>query len=150
MPVTDEQVAVLRAQLTADREAYDRGHGRLDGKTDAAGYAILLTAAFTLAAERRFVPPLTLADLIRYVADVRARTPSAAENVDPKIAERLLLGALTDESISDIDGKAIGVNQGILLVAMVADEDLDPAGLERFIEESRALANEWMSAPAGE
>lgn len=146
MAVTDEQVAVLRAQLKADREEYDRRHAQLDLKSDSKGYAMLLTAAFTLATEQRFPPPVTLADLIRYVADVRSRTPSAAENVDPKIAERLLLAALTDDSISDLDGKAIGVNQSILLVAMVADKGLDPAGLEEFIEEARELANEWTSS----
>lgn len=145
MPVTDEQVAVLRSQLMADREEYDRRHAQLDLKVDGTSYAMLLTAAFTLAAEQRFRPPVTLADLIRYVADVRARTPSAAENVDPKIAERLLLAALTDDSISDIDGKAIGANQSILLVAMVADKGLDPAGLDGFIEDARELADEWVS-----
>lgn len=145
MPITDDQVATLRAQLSGNHDEFERQFAQLDLSTNSAGYEALLAAAFAIATERRFQPPVTLADFIRFVADVRARTPSAAEQVDPKIAERLLLSALTDESVGEVNGSAIVTNQMILLACMIADAKPDAADLHQFLTEARELAEEWIA-----
>lgn len=145
MAVTDDQVAALRAQLSGDRIEHERLLSMLDGQADRDGYAALIGAAFVVASERRFRANGTAADVIRFVADVRSRTPSAAERIDPKIGERLVLCALTDEPIDDIDADTAIVTQLLLLVGLIADAEFESAGLDAFLAESRALADEWMS-----
>lgn len=141
MTVTDDQVAALRAQLRGDRSEHERLFAGLS-KSDSDGYTILIGAAFVVAAERRFRPNGTAADVIRFVADVRSETPVAAERIDPKIGERLTLCALTGESIDDIDADTAIVTELLLLVSMVASENFQSADLDRFLEEARALADE--------
>lgn len=141
MTVTDEQVAALRAQLRGDRGEHERLFAQLD-KSDSDGYTALIGAAFIVAAERRFLPNGTPADVIRFIADVRSQTPVAAERIDPKIAERLVLCALQDDPIDDIDADTAIVTELLLLVGMVASENMQAADLERFLEEARALAEE--------
>lgn len=145
MPVTNEQVATLRALLTDDNERYERGFSQLETSADRGHYAALLAAAFTIATERHFDGPVTRADLIRYVADVRARVPSAGENIEPKTAEQLLYAALTDEPFTG-EPRVIGLNQMILLAALTADARPTPVELDEFLAEARAQADEWIAA----
>lgn len=145
MPVTNEQVATLRAQLSGEQDEHLRLFSQLEASSDLVGYAALLAAAFTIATERHFSGPVTRADLIRYVADVRARTPSAGENLEPKTAEQLLYEALADEAFTG-EPRVIGMNQTILLAALTADAQPTPAELDAFLAEARAQADEWIAA----
>lgn len=147
MPVTDDVVAALRAQLKGDRSGYERLFAQMDNKADSARYAALVAAAFTEAAERRFRAEGTPADVIAFVSDVRTRTPGAAEKIDPKIGEQLFNSALMDAPLDDdLTGGTIIATQLLLLAAMIADEDLTSDQLDAFLVESRTLADEWMEA----
>lgn len=145
VPVTNEQVATLRAQLTGDNQRYEQGFRKLETSADRAGYAALVGAAFIIATEQRFQPPVTVADLIRYVADVRARTASTAENVDPRLAEHLLHAALADEPFTG-SPEAIGANQIVLLAALIADAQPAPDRLDALLTEARTVADQWVAA----
>lgn len=145
MPVTNEQVAALRAQLTGDQEEHLRLYSQIEASGDLVGYAALLGAAFVVATERHFQPPVTRADLIRYVADVRARTPEAGEKVEPKAAEQLLYEALANESFTG-DPRLNGAHQTIFLAALVADAQLTPEELDEFLAEARTVGDEWIAA----
>lgn len=145
MPVTNEQVATLRAQMLGDHEQYEQGFRQLATPADHAGYAALVAATFIIATERHFDGPVTRADLIRYVADVRARVPSASENIEPKAAEQLLYEALTDDPFSG-DPEVNGTNQIILLAALLSDAQLTVDQLDALLAEARAIADEWVAA----
>ena len=76
---------------------------------------------------------------------MRSRSPQAADQVDPMIAERLILGVFTDESLDDVDPRASFEAQLLLMVAIVGDEHLDDAGLDAFLAEARKLADQWLA-----
>lgn len=144
MPVTDEQVAPLRAQLAGKLEEHQRLLAQLDAEAVNDGYRRLVTAAFCIAADRRFPPESTASDVIQFVGDARSRTERMAE-IDPRMAERVIRAAISDENTDDIDPRASWETQILLLAAMTADASYDPAGLEEFLGEARKLADQWMS-----
>jgi len=144
MAVTDDQVATLRAQLAGDTAEYERRFADLDTAADRTGYTALIGAAFVVAAERRFSVDSEVADVLKFVADVRGRIPNA-ESLDARTAERLILAAVSDADIDDIDADTAVVTQLILTAAMVADAQYDDAALDAFMAEARALADGWVS-----
>jgi hypothetical protein len=144
MPVADEQVAALRAQLARQPEEHLRLLGLLDA-TAKAGYRALASAAFVVAVPRRFARDVSPAEVIELVGNVRARSPQAADQVDPVIAERLVLGLFNDEPLDGIDARRSFKAQLLLMVAIIGDEHLGDAGLDAFLAEARKLADEWLA-----
>jgi len=150
MPVTDDEVAVLRAQLAGDQAHYLKLYGRLDrSAATRTTYSLLITAAFMEAVERRFVGNGTAADVISYVADVRSRSDDAAEALNARTAERLIRDVLTDEDTEDIDGKTRGQVYIIVLSALVSDERFDDAGLDAFLAAARERADDYLARRTG-
>src|SRR5487761_844881 len=95
MPVTDAQVAALRAFLVLDAEETAPLTYQL-GEDGMPGYLNLAETALSIAAGRRFSPRYTSADLARYVASVRvSRIPDGDEyDFDPAVGETVLRCAL--------------------------------------------------------
>lgn len=116
MVVTDDQVATLRAALTGDADGYRRLHSRL-GSTTISGYHILVAAAFFEAASRRFGEEGTKADVVEFVGKIRARY-DLTDEIDPRIAERLILATFTDEQINDIPDQAKADHYMTCLIAV--------------------------------
>jgi hypothetical protein len=143
MSVTADQVATLRAYLAGDFDSHKRLFGQLDRTAAKTGYTALLTAAFFEAVDRRFAQDGTTADVIEFVADVRARHLKDADEIDPRAAERLILAIFTDEEVDDLDTETKVSTQIILLYALITDARLDDAGLDGFLAEARKLADEW-------
>ena len=144
MAVTDDQVAALRAQLAGDLEEHRRLFAQLTPTDVRSGYRALTSAAFCVAAERHFPKGTTAADVIAYVGDVRSRTQAAAQ-LDPRTAERVILAVVTDGPLDDVDLRTSFEIQLLLLAAMTADAQLDAAGLDAFLVESRKLADQWLA-----
>ena len=143
MPVTDDQVATLRAYLAGEFHLYERLHGQLDPTAAKTGFSALLTAAFFEAVDRRFAQSGTAADVVEFVGAVRARSDELAEELDPRAAERVIRAILIDEDVADIDA-AIKINtQFLLLYPLVEDAHLDDAGLDDLLAEARKLADDW-------
>jgi len=149
MPVTDEQANTLRTLLAGEFEEYRRLLGQLSRESAQSGYAALITAAFFEAVDRRFVEDEKIAEsgeVIEYVSTVRARSENAAEQIDPQTAERLIQHSLGEGSIDDIDSDTRFGTEFILLAALVADEELDAAGLDAFLSEARRLGDRLMES----
>lgn len=144
MPVTDEQEATLHAQLAGNFDEHVRLLDSLDPVAARTGYNALVSAAFTLAAVRRFPEGTPTAEIIDYVADIRSRTDRTAA-IDPVIAERVLLAISADEKIGDIDQRTSFQTQLVLLAALVGDARLDSAELDNFMVRSRRLADRWLT-----
>jgi len=140
MPVNDQQVAALRAQLAGDYEQ----HRRLLQQVETAGgmrdYMSLVAAAFLEAVDRRFANASLPAAVIEWVADVRSRSPQASEAIDPAAAERVILKTLGQGDISDLSGRDVRHNLQVLLALLVADERLDGSALDAFMASARKLA----------
>jgi hypothetical protein len=142
--VSDEHVATLRTFLKGDIEGHNRMYERLDREAAKAGYLPLLVSAFFEAVDRRFAKDSTKTDVVAFVGNVRARSEALA-GIDPQAAERMILAIYTDENVDDIDDGTKGELYPILLAGLIADEQLDDAGLDAFLSEARKLADEWLA-----
>ena|SRR5215831_6533763 len=144
MPVTDGQVAALRALLKDDIEQHKLLYAQLDRSAGKTGYMALVAGAFCEAVERRFSKD-DRAEVIRFVGDVRARSERLAREIDAQAAERIVRAVFGDGSIADLDGGTIAGTELLLLGAIVADEQLDDARLDAFLASARKLADQLMA-----
>jgi hypothetical protein len=145
MPVTDEQVAPLRAQLAGQPEEHLRLFNLLDQNAKKTGYQALVSAAFVTAVQRRFAPEASLGEVVEFVGSVRSRSCQVADKIDPVIAERVIMGVLADDSLDDIDPRKSFETQLVLMAAIVGGENLDDAGLDAFLAQARKLADQWLA-----
>jgi hypothetical protein len=144
MPVTNQQVATLRAMLSNDVELHRRLFAQLDRAEAKDGYTALVAGAFCEAVEQRFTGDNPAADVIGFVGDVRSRSERLAAEVDPVIAERIIRAVLGDGSVEDVSDTALVGTEVLLLVGLIADEQLDDVGLEAFLGRARKLADAFM------
>lgn len=140
MAVTEQQIATLRAQLAGDFAEHKRLLGLLDS-AGLRGYVTLVAAGFFEAVDRRFGKATTPAEVIHFVGDIRSRFDGADDEIDPRAAEQLILKVLGQGSVENIDGPTIRRIQRLLLPLLVADEQLDDAGLDEFLASARKLAD---------
>jgi hypothetical protein len=145
MPVTDDQVATLRAYLAGDFDTHKRLFGQLDRASARVSYPALVTAAFCEAVERRFTKSGTPSDVIEFVGEVRSRHLKNPDEIESRVAERVILAIFTDEEVSDLDAEIKFRTQFILLLPLIDDEQFDPAGLDMFLGKARKLADQWIA-----
>ncbi|RFS82494.1 hypothetical protein D0T12_27235 [Actinomadura spongiicola] len=149
--ISDLHVAALRTFLVEGTEVWLKQHENLLKDETDFGYSLLLYAAFTKAAERKFSPLYSVPQLIRYVADHRLSLEEHADELNPRVAEKLLRFALGDEGLNErppfgMDPVSVARAEMYLLMALVQEAKLTDAELEEFIKDSAVLANEWAAA----
>jgi hypothetical protein len=137
MPVTDDEVAALRAHLQGNQALQQELYERVTPT-----YSTLVAAAFLEAVNRRFGARDSAAEVIEYVADVRARSPKLGQQIDPNAAERVIRRVLTDVDVSDISSRVKGQIYIVFLVAMVSDAEYDDDQLEAFLTVARKAADD--------
>ena len=135
MPVTDEQVATLHAQLAGHLDEHKRLLGELDREA-APGCNALLTAAVSVAVVKRFPKDTAPDTVIEFVAEIRSASDSTAR-LDARTLERVLLAAISDEDISDIDPLSRFQSRLVLLAGMIHDLRLNSSGLDEFMRQAR-------------
>jgi hypothetical protein len=141
--ITDLPIAVLRAVLANDFDTHDRLIERLD-RTRSEAYGLLLAAAFFEAVDRRFAKGYTRSDIIQLVASVRARFEQSGRDLDPCVAERLMLSVLEDvPGIEDLDHDTVVPIQVVFSAALIHDAQLDDVGLEQFLSVVQEIAETW-------
>ena len=132
--LTDSHVVTLRALLRGDLRGYDR---RIRDRA-AAGWQDFLTTAFVLAVDRRFRPEQDPASVIRFVARVRERFDHTGREIDPATAEALVWAALGMHEPPSGPGTVTA--RSLLLLGLVADEDLGDTELTAFLADVLALS----------
>ncbi|GGQ30594.1 hypothetical protein BKA00_002873 [Actinomadura coerulea] len=148
MSVTDKQVATLTAQLAGRMDEYKRLYAELDPEEVGHGYSALVGAAAAIAVDRRFVKDDEIADrreVIDYVAELRSRSAEAAKDLEPVVAEQLILHNLGKGDISNFDARILFPTQIIVLAGLVADEQYGEAELTSFIQTARQVADHWIA-----
>lgn len=141
--ISTEQVTALRTLLTRNFDEHRRVIAQVRQADGLAGYNDLITAAFVKAVNRRFGAQYTLTDIVEYVAEVRTRIRNPDRGIDPNVAERLMRKALGEGTVRGIDKKAIIHTEGVLLAALIMDEQLDGAALDAFLAEARAAVDSF-------
>ena len=106
------------------------------------GYGRLVYAAFVMAVRRRFSPTWSTADVVRFVATARADLIKDGVEIDPRSAEILIRRALGDGIRTELEQEASARAQIFMLVQLVLREELDDAGLDELITQSRWLAEQ--------
>lgn len=142
MPVTDDQVAALRALLTDDMARYKLLFNGLDRAAARKGYTALVTAAFAEAVERRFGQDRRQGDIVEFIADVRARSDRLAEELDPDISERVIHTALGEATARDLSDSVVTGTQVVLLAGLISDEQPDGDMLDAHLASARKLADQ--------
>lgn len=145
MPVTDDQVATLRAQLAGQPAEHKRLLAALDPSALWSGYRALVPAAFWLAVERRFPRGGSVPQVIELVAKIRSISEGIADKIDPRIAERLILRVFGHQAIDDIAPLTRFQHQDRILAALMTDHPLDDVGLDKFLAQARELADRWLA-----
>jgi hypothetical protein len=118
--------------------------GQLERTAANQGYSTLVSAAFCTAVDRRFTEDSSIAEIVNFVADVRTRHLKNPDEIDPRVAERLIVAVYTDEQIGDLSLEAKFQTQFLLLYALVIDEQYDESALDKFLSEARKLADDWL------
>jgi hypothetical protein len=145
MPVTDEQVAPLRAQLSGRTAEHQRLFAQLSEEDVQTGYRALVTAAFMIAVERRFGRQTSPAALVEFVAEMRARSDSLAAKIDPRTGERVLRAVYINDRLDDLDARTVWQTQLLLLAGLVASARLDDSALDEMLAEARKLADQLIA-----
>jgi hypothetical protein len=145
MPVADAQVAILRALLSQDWEEHQRLLDQLDGWEAKRSYSLMVTSAFMEATKQRFNRK-PRREIIEWVADIRARRDRNDE-IDPNVAERLLLWSFGKGSVDDLDEKIVFGHQIMLVALLLAEQNLDAEGLEAFLQQARDFADRAEAEP---
>lgn len=143
MAVTEDQVAALRAYLSAGTEDEARDAERQfivlsrADRLDETG--VLVYGAFAAAARRWFWPRWTSADIVRFVADLRSSSPEVAELFGASVAENQLRGVLGDRQAVRPPEEARARAQFFMLAALTAG--LDGPELDEVLAGGRTLAD---------
>jgi hypothetical protein len=148
MPVTDDQVATLRALLAGRREEYRQLLDQLDRASANVGYSALLAAGLFEAVERRFIKDGEVTDkaeVISFIASVRERGDEIPDLINPNIAERIILHMLDQgASVADLDPDTVIQHQLILLAGLIGDAQLSDAEIDAFMQKIRIDADELL------
>ncbi|MEU8123083.1 hypothetical protein AB0C21_30605 [Spirillospora sp. NPDC049024] len=148
--IGEENILALRSFLLEGPEAWVplQDEIQVDDET-AAGYMSLLFCAFEVAVRRKFAPTYFVWQLVRFVADVRIAAGEDAFLIDPLVAEDMVRRAVDAPPLKEAvpeDVSATVHAQVFILLYLIAEMDLDRAGLEQFIEEVTAYTEEWLAA----
>lgn len=128
---------VLRALLLQDFATYRRLNAELSPAANPA-FSVLLGTAFMSAVERHFGEDSSPADVINFVAEVRARLETAGQLVSADDAERVIRAALgEDHLLGQMDGRAIGSAQTAMLFALVQEDDPAPDAVDALLSNAR-------------
>ena len=144
MPVTDKQMVLLRAYLAGEPAIVQRVNRQLAGTATADGIAELVSAALVIAARRKFTSSSSRADVIRFVARVRALLAEQPEALDPVAAEYELRTALGEKMTGSPAGEAKARAQVVLLDALVQSANLGDAAVADLLSQARAVADRML------
>ena len=143
-PVSDLEMAVLRGWVTADGEmARGSFSEQLAASGDANSLAILLHAAFVIAARRKFTPQWTRAEVTGYVARLRAELQGEEPDlVDPLTAEDELRVALGEPVTATHQVGFVAAARLFILIDILATLDLGDEALADLLSQARDNANQ--------
>jgi hypothetical protein len=143
-------MAALHGWITGDAQG---GRGafseQLARSGDAGGLAMLMYAAFVIVARRKFAPRYSRADLIGYVARLRAGLSEEEPGmVDPQTAEDELRGALGEPVTAAHEIGFVAAARLFILIDILADLGLDDEAMAGLLSEARNLANQMLEQAA--
>ncbi|GAB3808848.1 hypothetical protein [Micromonospora zhanjiangensis] len=139
MTITPEMVAYLRTMVKGHHVENDRVEERLDAN-DWNDFPRFLAALFFLAVDRRFGEDASRADVIQFVAEMRAELGHDAPNIDADQAETLIMSTIDPTVGYDIDPQMIGRIQAATVHKVLGEDSFTDQGLDAILAEAVELA----------
>lgn len=150
MTVTELEMAMLRAHIAGEDEEAQRLFGQqLAASGEANGLAVLVTAAFVIAARRKFAAGWNRAAVIRYVGRVRALLSERPGLLDPKVTEDELASALAGQAPAAHEVGAVALARLFLLDTLIASLHLDDEAIDDLLGEARESADRILTGMTG-
>ena len=150
MTVTGLEMAMLRAHIAGEDEEAQRLFGQqLAASGDAGGLAVLVTAAFEIAARRKFAAGWSRAAVIRYVGRVRALLSQRPGLLDPRVAEDELSSALSGQAPAAREAGAVAAARLFLLDTLIASLNLDDDAIDSLLDEAGDAADRMLTGMTG-
>ncbi|MBV9450733.1 MAG: hypothetical protein JO345_33065 [Streptosporangiaceae bacterium] len=140
MTVNDTHLFMLRAHLGGEDEAVRRTYARITDPIAMCGLAELVFQAFLIAARRKFSPTWNHAQVISFVARLRAALCERPELLDPITAELELCRALGEDVNASPDVGATATARLILLDALIESLNLDDEAIWDLLLQARKNA----------
>lgn len=147
MEVTDIQVDILRGFLAEEPDAVSRAEEQQRAGTLSA-LGPLIESAFGIAARRVFAPSWTMPGVIQFVARVRLENAANPVKFSALDAERELRRAFGDNVPPAGSYDAAGIARLFMLHTLVADLELNDAGLDELLAQARTEANRILAHAA--
>lgn len=142
MTVTGLEMTMLRAHIAGEDEEAQQAFGQqLAATSDVSGLAVLVHAAFVIAARRKFAAGWNRAAVIRYVGRVRALLSERPGLLDPRVAEDELSSALAGLAPAAHEAGRVAAARLFLLDAIIASLDLDDEAIDNLLGEARDSAD---------
>ena len=140
--VTELEMAMPRAHIAGEDEEAQRLFGQqLAGSGDVSGLAVLVTAAFVIAARRKFAAGWNRAAVIRHVGQIRALLSERPGLLDPRVAEDELSSALSGQAPAAHEVGAVALARLFLLDTLIASLHLDDEAIDDLLGEARDSAD---------
>lgn len=143
MTVNDLHMIALRAHLEGQEHAVQRAYEQLTGPHAMDGLAELVYAAFLIAARRKFSPTWNRAQVVLFVARLRALFSKEPELLDPLTAEYELRRVLGEDIPTSPDTGAGATARLILLDALIQSLNLDDKEIWSLLIEARENAMQY-------
>ncbi|MFY1690813.1 hypothetical protein [Plantactinospora sp. WMMB782] len=139
MTIKPELPAYIRALVRGDNEAHDRIQAQLDSE-GWDGFPRFLASLCFLAVDRRFGDDATSADVIKFVADLRAGLADGGPEINAEDAEALIRANIDPEADYDIAPSMIGKIQAAVVYKVLTDEHITDEDLDAVLIEAAQLA----------
>jgi hypothetical protein len=138
-------VEYIRTMALGDYAESDRIEARIDA-AGWDGFPMLLNVVFFLAVHRGLGPESSQADIIRFVAEMRAAAPATVPAIDANAAESLIRSALDPDFDPDIDAEMAGAIQALTIVHVLGNGAVPAHELDALLAEATEAANRHLAA----
>lgn len=139
MIIRPELKEYIRTLVRGENDANDQVEVLLD-EDGWDGFPRFLAALFFLAVERRFDDHPEPAEVIKFVAELRADLSRGGPDIDAAAAETLIISILDPSIDYTIQQEMIGKIQAATVYKVLADENPSDADLDAFLNEAALLA----------
>lgn len=139
MSTRSDSAEFIRTLVLGEYDANDQYEQKLD-EQGWIGFPRFLATAFFLAVGRRFKTGDNHAEVVRFVADLRATSPDAAAILDPQATELVIRAVLDPDVAFDLDQTTLGKVQTMVVHKILTEEHLSADELDEFLGEAEGLA----------
>ncbi|ROT29339.1 hypothetical protein [Micromonospora sp. HM5-17] len=140
MTINPELTEYIRTLVRGDNEAHDRIQAQLDAE-GWDGFPRFLASLFFLAVDRRFGENASPAEVIKFVADLRADLANGGPDISAEDAEALIKANLDPDFDYDIEPNMIGKIQAAVIYKVLTDASVTDEQLDALLAEAAELAD---------